>query len=119
MDLHQYISIVNQRFCAGNATEHSYRGDLQQLLQTLLPDVDVTNEPKRIDCGAPDYILSRKDIPIGYIEAKDVGVVLGAKIHDDQFKRYKAALDNLIITDYLQFHFYKKASLLKACLLAR
>ena len=60
MQISHYINIVNQRYQAGNATEHSYRGDLQQLLQTLLPDVDTTNEPKRIDCGAPDYILSRK-----------------------------------------------------------
>ena len=111
MTLNDYINIVNQRFCAGNATEHSYRGDLQQLLQTMLPAVDITNEPKRIDCGAPDYILSRKEVPVGYIEAKDVGIELGAKIHKEQFDRYKSALDNLIITDYLQFHFYKQGQL--------
>ena len=115
MTLSDYISIVNQRFQAGNATEHSYRGDLQQLLQTLLPDVAITNEPKRIECGAPDYILSRKDIPLGYIEAKDVGVELGHKSHKAQFDRYKAALDNLIITDYLQFHFYKQGQLVASC----
>lgn len=109
----QYLATINHRYQAGNATEHSYRGDLQQLLQSLLPEVDITNEPKRIDCGAPDYILSRKgkDIPVGYIEAKDVGVELGSKLHKAQFDRYKAALDNLIITDYLQFHFYKQGQL--------
>ena len=115
MQISEYISIVNQRYHAGNATEHSYRGDLQQLLQTLLPDVDITNEPKRIDCGAPDYILSRKNIPVGYIEAKDVGVELGHKAHKEQFDRYKAALNNLIITDYLQFHFYKQGQLITSC----
>ncbi|MGQ0442144.1 MAG: N-6 DNA methylase, partial [Methylophilaceae bacterium] len=115
MTLNDYISIVNQRYQAGNATEHSYRGDLQQLLQTMLPDVAVTNEPKRIDCGAPDYILSRKEVPLGYIEAKDVGVELGAKNHKAQFDRYKAALDNLIITDYLQFHFFKQGQLVASC----
>lgn len=115
MTLNDYINIVNQRLQAGNATEHTYRGDLQQLLQNLLPDVAITNEPKRIDCGAPDYILSRKDIPLGYIEAKDIGVDLNAKIHKAQFDRYKAALDNLIITDYLQFHFYKQGQLVASC----
>lgn len=115
MQIQEYINIVNQRFQAGNATEHSYRGDMQQMLKTLLPDVDITNEPKRIDCGAPDYILSRKDIPVGYIEAKDVGVELGHKSHQDQFNRYKAALDNLIITDYLQFHFFKQGQLVTSC----
>ena len=112
MNIQQYISSVSAIFNKGNATEHSYRGDLQQLLQSMLPDVDITNEPKRIECGAPDYILSRKNIPVGYIEAKDVGVELGHKAHKDQFDRYKAALDNLIITDYLQFHFYKQGQLI-------
>ena len=53
--------------------EHTYRGDLLQLLETLLPDVRVTNEPKRQSCGAPDYILTKKEIPVGFIEAKNIG----------------------------------------------
>jgi len=27
----------------------------------ILPNVLVTNEPARVDCGAPDYVLTRKD----------------------------------------------------------
>ena len=37
MNLKEYISIVNQKFRAGNATEHTYRGVLEQLMQSLLP----------------------------------------------------------------------------------
>jgi hypothetical protein len=107
MNIAQYISNISTLYKAGNSTEHSYRGDLQLLLSTILEGISVTNEPKRIKCGAPDYILTRKDVPVGYIEAKDVGVNLADKAHKDQFDRYKAALNNLIITDYLQFHFYK------------
>ncbi|MDP3334537.1 MAG: type ISP restriction/modification enzyme [Methylococcaceae bacterium] len=118
MDIQQYIGNVSSLFNAGNSTEHSYRGDLQQLLSSLLKDVAVTNEPKRIECGAPDYILTRKDIPIGYIEAKDVGVKLGDKAHKEQFDRYKAALNNLIITDYLEFHFYKNGALVESVSIA-
>ena len=111
MNIHQYIGNVSALFNAGNSTEHSYRGDLQLLLTSLLKDVAVTNEPRRIECGAPDYILTRKDVPIGYIEAKDVGVKLGDKAHKAQFDRYKAALSNLVITDYLEFHFFKNGVL--------
>jgi len=120
MNVSDYIHIVNQRFQAGNATEHSYRGDLQNLLESLLPNVDITNEPKRIDCGAPDYIISRKgkDIPVGYIEAKDVIEDINAKKHQEQFSRYRAALDNLIITDYLQFQFYKDGNLIESVSIA-
>ncbi|MDD3005583.1 type ISP restriction/modification enzyme [Flavobacterium sp.] len=73
----------------------------------ILLDVLVTNEPARVQCGAPDYVLTRKDIPIGYIEAKDIGVDLGSKTLKEQFDRYKSGLSNLIFTDYLDFHFYK------------
>ena len=111
MNIQQYISNVSSLFDSGNSTEHSYRGDLQQLLSCILKDIAVTNEPKRIDCGAPDYILTRKNVPVGYIEAKDVGVKLGDKAHKSQFDRYKAALNNLIITDYLEFHFFKNGLL--------
>jgi len=107
MNLTQYVQILNTRYQAGISREHSYRGDLQTLLSELLPDVLVTNEPARIACGAPDYILTKKDIPLGYIEAKDIGVDLGSKSLKEQFDRYRASLDNLIFTDYMDFHFYK------------
>lgn len=118
MNIQQYINNVSALFNTGKSTEHSYRGDLQQLLSSILKDVAVTNEPKRIECGAPDYILTRKDIPVGYIEAKDVGVKLGDKIYKEQFDRYKSALSNLIITDYLEFHFYRNANLVSSISIA-
>ena len=107
MTIQQYITKIDTLYKTGNAREHSYRGDLQNLIMTILPDVLVTNEPARVDCGAPDYVLTRKDIPIGYIEAKDIGVDLASKTLKEQFDRYKAGLTNLIFTDYLDFHFYK------------
>tara|TARA_R110001632_G_scaffold6324_5_gene25854 strand:+ start:34285 stop:37518 length:3234 start_codon:yes stop_codon:yes gene_type:complete len=111
MTLLQYIDNLNQRFTLGNATEHTFRGDLQQLLETLLPEIRATNEPKRQSCGAPDYILTKKDIPIGFIEAKDIGDkdLEGKKKsgNKEQFDRYRASLTNLIFTDYLDFHIYQ------------
>jgi len=103
MTIQEYIDTINRLYKAGNATEHSYRGDLQNLLKALAPHVDVTNEPQRIDCGAPDYILTRKGIPVGYIEAKDIGKSLDSKLYHEQFAHYQSSLPNLIITDYLEF----------------
>ena len=105
--LQDYLDKVAQRYKAGISTEHSYRGDLQNLLESLLPNVLVTNEPARIQCGAPDYILTKATIPIGYIEAKDIGKALDSKDYKEQFDRYRNSLDNLIITDYLEFRFYR------------
>ena len=111
MTLTQYIDKINTLYKTGNAREHSYRGDLQNLIMAILPDVLVTNEPARVDCGAPDYVLTRKDVPVGYIEAKDIGVDLGSKTLKEQFDRYKSGLSNLIFTDYMDFHFYKDGEL--------
>ena len=111
MILSQYIDNINQRYKLGNATEHTFRGDLQTLLESLVPTIRATNEPKRQSCGAPDYILTKKDIPIGFIEAKDIGDkdLEGAKKtgNKEQFDRYKVSLSNLIFTDYLNFLLYR------------
>ena len=112
MDIKEYISTVNQKYRAGNATEHTYRGVLEQLMQTLLPKLRIVNEPKREKCGAPDYIASRKDgMPVFYIEAKDIGDNdldgRNPHGHKEQFTRYKQALDYIIFTDYLDFHLYE------------
>lgn len=112
--LHNYIENINRLFVTGNAREHSYRGDLQDLLNKIINDKDivVTNEPARIvNVGAPDYSITKKDIPIGYIEAKDINKPLNSKDYTEQFDRYKNALDNLIITDYMDFWFYKSGEL--------
>lgn len=111
MTLSEYVSNLNQRYRLGNATEHTYRGDLGRLLETILPDTRVTNEPKRQSCGAPDYILTKNEIPVGFIEAKNIGDKdlegKSKSINKEQFDRYKASLNNLIFTDYIDFHFYQ------------
>ena len=112
MTLEQYIDNLDKRYRLGNATEHTFRGDLQQLLESLVPTIRATNEPKRQKCGAPDYILTKKDIPVGFIEAKDIGDkdLDGTKKtgNKEQFDRYKASLNNLIFTDYINFHLYRE-----------
>ncbi|MEC7265347.1 MAG: type ISP restriction/modification enzyme, partial [Bacteroidota bacterium] len=111
MTVQEYLKNIDQRYKLGNSTEHTYRGDLQQLIESLVPEIRATNEPKRQKCGAPDYILTKKDIPIGFIEAKDIGDkdLDGKKKtgNKEQFDRYKGSLSNLIFTDYLDFHLYQ------------
>ena len=111
MNLDQYIDNINQKFKAGNATEHTFRGVLEQLIESIVPTIRATNEPKRQKCGAPDYILTKKDIPVGFIEAKDIGDrdLEGAKKtgNKEQFDRYKASLNNIIFTDYITFILYR------------
>lgn len=112
MTIQQYLEQLNKRYKTGISREHTYRKDLEDLLISLVKDIDVTNEPANVtDCGNPDYVITKKDIPIGYIEAKDIGKDLDSKNYKEQFSRYRKALDNLIITDYLRFQFFKEGEL--------
>ena len=109
----QYIDDVSKQFATGKATEHSYRPALAKLLSDLLPNHTVTNEPTRIKCGAPDYIIAKgsgaTSIPVAFVEAKDVGDsdLDGNRQHKEQFNRYKNSLDHILFTDYLDFHRYE------------
>jgi hypothetical protein len=68
----QYITELNNLHRTGNATEHSYRPALKTLLEALMPRYTATNEPKRIACGAPDYIITDRNFAVGYVEAKNI-----------------------------------------------
>ena len=103
-DNREYISQLNKRYINGISSEHAYRGDIETLLRSLIPDVDITNEPRKVtDCGNPDLVIVKNKIPIGYIQAKDVGKNLSDKSYKEQFDRYRNSLENLIITDYILF----------------
>jgi predicted helicase len=120
MTIQEYVDQLNLRYKSGISREHSYRGDLQSLLGDLLPDLLVTNEPSRTDVGAPDYILTKGKIPVGYIEAKDIGDpdLEGKKKNKEQFERYKTGLPNLIFTDYLNFRVYRDGEFLTSVAIA-
>ena len=104
--LRSYLSKIEKAYQTGYSTEHTYRSSLKELLESLFPGVIATNEPKRIKCGAPDFILTKKQTPLGYIETKDISVALDATEHTNQMKRYLDSLANLILTDYLEFRWY-------------
>lgn len=101
-----YLSGIEQALRAGNATEHTHRPALKTLIEQIATGITATNEPKRIKCGAPDYIVTRNTVPLGYIEAKDVNVPLDDIESGEQLKRYRESLANLILTDYLEFRWY-------------
>ncbi|HMA76256.1 MAG TPA: hypothetical protein VKO43_02995 [Candidatus Krumholzibacteriaceae bacterium] len=113
MLIQEYLTTVGKRFKSCISSEHSYRGDLEALIRELVRGVEITNEPANVtDCGSPDYVITKGKIPVGYIEAKDIGKDLNAKQYKEQFKRYKKALDNLIITDYIWFRFFQNGELI-------
>ena len=110
--LRAYYNSLKTTFATKQATEHSYRSALENLIQGLGGDrVRALNEPKRIACGAPDLIVERGGVPIGHVECKDIDIDLNRVERDDQLTRYRDSLPNLILTDYLEFRWYVEGEL--------
>lgn len=111
--LQEYQNAIARSFRFGDSTEHSYRPALKTLLENLptqAGELTATNEPKRSEYGAPDYVIRQLQghnlITIGYIEAKDVNVSLDKVARNEQMRRYLNAFPNLLLTNYLDFRWY-------------
>ncbi len=113
------MKAIRAKFETGDASEHTHRPALEGLLESFSKNVIVINEPKRIACGAPDLVIKKEDFPIGYIEAKDVGKSLDEAERSEQLDRYLKSLENLVLTDYLEFRWYHKGEFREAARLAR
>jgi len=116
MTIDQYIKNIDRLYRSGEATELTYRGNMQSLFRKLCPEVDVVHESKTSDKNKPDYTIKDTDgVHIGHIEAKDVGDkdLEGLKKNKEQFDRYKKDYHNLVFTDYIRFLFYENHDLIK------
>ncbi len=106
----KYFREIEKALQCGNATEHTHRPALKELLEAVGKKITATNEPRREKCGAPDYVISSDTrhgpLTIGYVEAKDVGKRLYEVERSEQLTRYRTFLPNLILTDYLEFRWY-------------
>ncbi len=104
-----YLDEIRKVYDSGVATEHSYRAALTQLFQSIDPDIDVVNEPKRSDGGMPDFLFQRDGVVFGWAEAKDLpkDVVKLKGYSVEQRKRYENAYPNLIYTNGVDFEFIR------------
>ncbi|MFN8953298.1 MAG: type ISP restriction/modification enzyme [Aphanizomenon sp.] len=109
--LQVYFQEVTQVYQGQNATEHSYRPALKKLMESLDSGIQAINEPKRIACGAPDFLVKNGVLDVGHIEAKDISISLKKVEKTAQMGRYFQALGNLILTDYLEFRWYVQGEL--------
>jgi Type ISP C-terminal specificity domain/N-6 DNA Methylase len=110
-----YLTSIEGDLKSGLATEHTHRPALKALVEAVEPGVNASNDPKRVECGAPDFTIWRPaahgPLTLGYIEAKDVGKSLNEFEQTEQFERYRDGLHNLLVTDYLEFRWYAAGEL--------
>lgn len=104
-----YISSISSKFSHEETSEMGYRTDFEILVKGIFESINV----RRIDHDArvqegnkPDFVVLNHDIPILYIEAKDVGISLDKVEKSEQMTRY-FGYANLVLTDYLEFRFYR------------
>jgi len=103
-----FIQNVIETHSSGHAREHSYRPALKQLFESAT-GLNVINEPKRSEHGAPDFVFLKGKIVIAYAEAKDINVSLDDIEKSEQMDRYYG-YSNIILTNGLEFRFYRNAS---------
>ena len=104
-----YIQSISSKFSHKETSEMGYRTDFEILIKDIFSDINV----KRIDHDAraekgnkPDFIVLNQDVPILYIEAKDIGISLDKVEKSEQMARY-FGYTNLVLTDYVEFRFYR------------
>ncbi len=102
----RYLGKLSEKLITGQAGEHAYRPPLEELLQSIFPNFKIVNDPGRSKFGAPDFIILNGEIPLVYIETKDVDANLNKVENSEQIERYRG-YPKLIVTNYLEFRFYR------------
>jgi len=104
-----YLKSVASKFSRLETSEMGYRTDFEILLKDIFQSINVTridHDAKAFKGNKPDFIILKFSVPILYIEAKAIGVSLDKIEKSEQMKRY-FGYTNLVLTDYLEFRFYR------------
>ena len=87
-----------------------YRADFEIILKGIFESVQklsrIDHDARAKQGNKPDFVVLKGDIPILYIETKDIGISLDKIEKSEQMARY-FGYSNLILTDYLEFRFYR------------
>lgn len=105
----KYIQSVSLKFAYKETTELGYRTDFELLLKGIFETIKVSrfdHDARTRDGNKPDFVIIKNEIPILYIETKDIGISLDKVEKSDQMRRYYGYA-NLVLTDYLEFRFYR------------
>jgi type I restriction-modification system DNA methylase subunit len=111
--LEKYLKELKAKYRTGQTTEASYYSVLESLLTELSrlykKKGNVINIPKKTEVGIPDFIINEENhLKIGNLEAKDLFINLDQVLKTEQLKRYIESIDNLILTNYLEFYLWRE-----------
>ncbi|MFE1744263.1 N-6 DNA methylase [Coleofasciculus sp. H7-2] len=99
-----YLKSIQKNLQKGS--ERSHYPALKDLLDDPKNGIDAVIEEKGNKAGIPDFTVKRRDLLVGYVEAKDIGLDLDQIEKSEQLQRYLEAFPNLVLTNYLEFRWY-------------
>lgn len=109
-------SIQNNR---PRGSERTHYPTIKNLLDNQTASLEAIIEEKGNKAGVPDFTIRRRDLLVGYVEAKDVGLDLNPIEKTEQLQRYRESLNgNLILTNYLEFRWYVEGKIRLTAVLA-
>ena len=112
-----YTDSINKKYSSGEASELTYRTPLENFLNDIFDGkYDIMGEKKLMSCGKPDIAIVKDKVTIAVFETKDIGKgdLDGKGKNQEQFDRYKQAINHIAFTDYIDFHFYENGELKKS-----
>ncbi|MEA2074979.1 MAG: type ISP restriction/modification enzyme [Euryarchaeota archaeon] len=113
-----YLKEIHEIYAEGNFREESFYPALKDLFENCShffiteEEVKALVLPKKTEVGIPDFRIRKDGEIIGHIEAK----VPDSNLHEiektEQIQRYRNALPNLIVTNFLEFWLYRNGTLI-------
>ncbi|BAM32285.1 adenine specific DNA methyltransferase [Helicobacter cinaedi CCUG 18818 = ATCC BAA-847] len=105
-NLHAYIQTIQNM--QESDKELTYRTPLENLLNALKGEsktIHIKHEPNndKEGRGAPDFLITKDSLTLGYIENKRINAPLDEITQDKQIQKYFRLSSNIILTDYLRF----------------
>ncbi len=106
MDFKHYLQQLQDKLEKGS--ERTHYSTLENLINSVILGIKSTVEELGNQAGIPDFTVRKNNQLLGYIEAKKIGENLEKIEKTDQLQRYLESSigENLILTNYLEFHWY-------------
>ena len=115
---HTYQQSIQHTHAQSDATDelslHPHlRTFLEKTAELLEYEITIISEPRRLEVGRPDFVVSSGLFPVGYIEAEAYGRNLDALTGHakTQNERFIENLDNFILTNFVEFRLYTEGQL--------
>ncbi len=107
--MQDYLAKIAEKFKDSQTSEMGYRTDFENFLETIFPKdqkYQLHHDAKAVGGNKPDFVVLKNQVPVLYIENKAIGVDLDKIEKGSQMDRY-FGYDNLILTDQVEFRFYR------------